>query len=247
VHGNLQNGMITHLGRPTAPRDAQLVQGVVSRLKLFWGAAPPQIARIVQQCWTFPARPGDFVARRDERLPGVFAIAYGFVKLALREPQHEERVLRIVSTGQTFGESTALLGRTARYDALALSESKLIVIPSASILALIDREPPFARNLAKILAERNLELLEELEAATMKCGAQRLASYLHSLAQPAAPTSGSCTVHLPVSKTVVAARLGLKKETLSRLFRQFSADGLIAVSRRDIEILDTKRLTELAG
>jgi CRP-like cAMP-binding protein len=129
---------------------------------------------------------------------------------------------------------------------LALSDSKLIVIPSASIFGLIDLEPRFARNVVKVLAERNLEFVEELAAGNMS-GAQRLASYLQSLVQTGADASASSTVHLPVSKTVVAARLGLKKETLSRLFRQFSADGLIAVSRRDIEILDTKRLTELAG
>jgi CRP-like cAMP-binding protein len=245
VLGNLQNGMITHMDRPTAPRDAQLVQGVVSRLKLFWGASPLQIARVVTHCRTFPARAGDVLARRGERLPGVFAVAYGFAKLALVEPEHEERVLRLVTTGQTFGEATALLGRPARYEALALSDSKLIVIPSASIFGLIDLEPRFARNVVKVLAERNLEFVEELAAGNMS-GAQRLASYLQSLVQTGADASASSTVHLPVSKTVVAARLGLKKETLSRLFRQFSADGLIAVSRRDIEILDTKRLTELA-
>jgi Bacterial regulatory proteins, crp family. len=54
-------------------------------------------------------------------------------------------------------------------------------------------------------------------------------------------------VHLPVSKSVVAARLGLHRETLSRLLRQFADDGLIAVSRRDIAILDPERLTEVAS
>jgi CRP-like cAMP-binding protein len=54
-------------------------------------------------------------------------------------------------------------------------------------------------------------------------------------------------VHLPVSKTVVAARLGLKKETLSRLLQKFSSAGLIAVSHRDIAILNVGRLTEIAG
>jgi CRP/FNR family transcriptional regulator, dissimilatory nitrate respiration regulator len=247
VRSNLQNGMITHMGKLTAPRDTQLVQGVVSRLKLFWGASPEQIAGVVTHCRTLLARPGHVLVKRGERLPGVFAIAYGSAKLALREPEHEERVVGVVTAGQIFGAATALLDRPARYDVLALTESKLIVIPSASIFALIDREPRFARNVVKVLAERNIELLEELEAATMRRGAQRLASYLHSLAQTRADASASRTVHLPVSKSVVAARLGLKKETLSRLFRQFTADGLIVVSRRDIKILDAERLTEVAG
>jgi CRP-like cAMP-binding protein len=45
-----------------------------------------------------------------------------------------------------------------------------------------------------------------------------------------------------VSKTVVAALVGVKKETLSRLLRDLSERRLIEVSRRDITILDREQL-----
>ena len=48
-----------------------------------------------------------------------------------------------------------------------------------------------------------------------------------------------------MSKTLVAARLGMKKETLSRLLRRLAADGLIEVSRREIAILDRAALTRV--
>src|SRR2546430_13221511 len=48
-------------------------------------------------------------------------------------------------------------------------------------------------------------------------------------------TRNTPTVQLPVSKTVVAALLGMKKETLSRLLRQFTADGVIGMTRREID------------
>jgi CRP-like cAMP-binding protein len=41
---------------------------------------------------------------------------------------------------------------------------------------------------------------------------------------------------------VVAALVGVKKETLSRLLRDLSERRLIAVSRRDITILDREQL-----
>ena len=104
------------------------------------------------------------------------------------------------------------------------------------MLQLMDREPRFARGMALVLAERKLELLAELEAATRR-GAQRLASYLAALPEDAGG-NGECTVHLPVSKTLVAARLGVKKETLSRLLRSLAARGLIAVDNREVRILD---------
>jgi CRP-like cAMP-binding protein len=53
-------------------------------------------------------------------------------------------------------------------------------------------------------------------------------------------------VHLPTTKTVVAARLGVKKETLSRLLRVLAQRGLISVAQRNISILDRARLSALA-
>jgi CRP-like cAMP-binding protein len=226
-------------------RDLRFAEGVVSNLSLFSGISPSQLAAVAKHCWTLSARRGDTLVSRDERLAGVYALAYGSVKLALRSADREERVLRLVGAGQTFGEAAALLGRASRYEALALVESRLIVIPSAAIFNLLDRDPRFARNMVKRLAARTFELLAELETATMRRGSQRLASYLDSLVEPAAAV-GSCTVQLPVSKTLVAARLGVKKETLSRLLRQFADEGVISVSRREITILDRQRLAALA-
>jgi CRP-like cAMP-binding protein len=188
----------------------------------------------MKQCWVLPAARGANVVQRGARLPGVFALAYGSVKLTLRGDDAEERVVTLVSAGQTFGEAKALLGRPARSEAVALADSKLVVIPSAAILGLMDREPRFARALVFVLADRTLDLLAEVEAATQR-GAQRLATYIVSLADG---NGDGGTVRLPVSKTLVAARLGVKKETLSRLLRELSGRGLIAVERREVRILD---------
>jgi DNA-binding IclR family transcriptional regulator len=49
-----------------------------------------------------------------------------------------------------------------------------------------------------------------------------------------------------MSKTLLAARLGMKKETLSRLLSDLARQGLIEVSGRDIAIRDAARLRELA-
>lgn len=226
-----------------AMRDQRLIEGVITNLALFAGASRSQIAEVFKHCWAMSARRGDTLTQRGARLPGVFAIAYGSIKLALRGPQNEERILRLVSAGQTFGEAAALLGRPASYHALALVESKVVVIPSAALYRLIDRDSRFARGVVKALAERTLELLTEIESTAFQDGAQRLACYLDSLVQmPATP--GQYTVRLPVSKTFLAARLGVKKETLSRLLRSLAEQGLIEITRREITILDRERLAE---
>lgn len=229
--------------------DARLIQGLVPRLRIFRDVAPASLGPLMKQCWVITAPRGTSIVQPGERLPGVFGLAYGSVKLSLRGLDGEERVLQLVSAGQTFGEAKSLLGRPARNEAIALADSKLVVIPAAAIFALMDRDPRFARTVALLLAERTLEMLAEVESA-MQRGAQRLASYLGALAESPEGNgngNGGTLVRLPVSKTLVAARLGVKKETLSRLLRQFAAEGVIEVSRREISILDRDALTKLSS
>jgi CRP/FNR family transcriptional regulator, dissimilatory nitrate respiration regulator len=229
--------------------DVRLVQGLVPRLRIFRDVAPANLGPLMKQSWVMSAPRGTTIVERGARLPGIFGLAYGSVKLSLRGQDGEERVLQLVCAGQTFGEAKSLLGRPAHSEAIALADSKLVVIAASAVFTLMDREPRFARAVALLLAERTLEMLTEVESAMLR-GAQRLASYLGALAGSPGGNgngNGGTVVRLPVSKTLVAARLGVKKETLSRLLRQFAAEGVIEVSRREISILDPDALAKLSS
>ena len=112
----------------------------------------------------------------------------------------------------------------------------LVVINAACIGAQTQSDPRLARNVANTLARRVHALLAEFERGMLP-SLQRLAAYLDSIAEPG-ESPGTWVAHLPVSKTLVAARLDMKKETLSRLLRHLAARGLISVARRDIRVLD---------
>jgi CRP-like cAMP-binding protein len=225
--------------------DRRLIQGVLTSSELLRGCAPAQAAALAAQCWALEAKRGQAILARGARLPGVFAVVYGTVKLTLRQGRNDERVVRLAQAGQTFGEASALLGRAAPFEAAAVSACKLLVVPSTAILGLIDRDPRIARQVVFTLGRRAIDLLAELESSSMRSGAQRLAAYLGSLADPAEP-NGSCEIRLPAPKAVIAARLDMKKETLSRLLRDLSGRGLIAVNGGAITLLDRARLGELA-
>jgi CRP-like cAMP-binding protein len=109
------------------------------------------------------------------------------------------------------------------------------------LLRLLGTVPEFARDLLRALSDDYLALLEELQASVQKSAVQRLAAYLCSLAEPNG-TPHSWIARLPVSKTIVADRLGITKETMSRLLRELTTRGAIEVARRDITILDRNLL-----
>lgn len=225
-------------------REDRLIEAVIGNLRLFQGTAPAQRSAVATQSWTLPLARGEALVRGGQRLPGVCALAYGAVKLSVPDRNGGERVVRLVAAGETFGESAAVLGRASPYEPVAVASSKLVVIPSTALFGLIERDARLARGMLLALAERNLLLLDELRGAGRRRGLQRLAAYVDSLAEPV-PGNGVWRASLPASKTLVASRLGMSKETLSRLLGALARRGVIQVSRREITILDRSGLLTL--
>jgi CRP-like cAMP-binding protein len=224
----------------------QLLEEIVARLALFAGLARKHLASITRGAQLVRVSRGAMLARRGEPLSGVFAVAEGTLKLALQRADGAERVVRFVSPGETFGEAAALLGRPSPVNAMALTDSVVAVMAAAPIRALIGRDAGFAQRVVALLAARMLDLLTEVEASELRPASERLAAYLLGLAEPRGD-GGRLTARLPATKTLVAARLGMKKETLSRLLHRLAERRLIEVSRRDISILDRPGLSEVAG
>jgi CRP/FNR family transcriptional regulator len=215
-----------------------------ARLALFRGVSRENLQPVLDRAQTMHVARGGLIMRHGERVPGLFAIVSGSVKTRLQHTHGDELVLALLGPGETFGETPALLRHPAKQDAVALTDVVLTIFDTHSVLQLLESDSRFSRNLTSLLAGHMDELLTQLEAGMLR-SAQRLASYLDSLAQPA-QTPGQWTARLPVSKTLVAAQLGVKKETLSRLLKQLATRGLISVARREITILDRARLAELA-
>lgn len=205
-------------------------------LAVFRGVSERRIAAAVRGARVLDLRPNAAVVHRGEPLPGLCAVASGSLKLSLSARPGNERVLRLVAAGESFGEPAALCKVPSPFDAVAVVPTQVLCIPVQAIEALVRDDRRFARNLIDRLAEQGVRLASGLQAELLQRAPQRLASYLCSLA--AAEQTGECRVRLPVSKTLVAGLLGVKKETLSRLLRDFAERRLIAVSRREITILD---------
>ena len=209
-------------------------------LALFRGVNERRIATAVRDARLVSLRSGDALLQRGGPLPGLCVLAAGSLKLSVSAPPRDERVLGLIAAGESLGEAAAMRAAPAPFDAVAVTDAEVLAIPVEAIELLVRRDAVFARNLLDRLAAEILRLLADIEAGMLQRAPQRLASYLCNLA---GSDGGSVRrVSLPVSKTVVAAMLGVKKETLSRLLRDLSERRLIAVSRREITILDRARL-----
>jgi len=215
---------------------------IASGLALFQGVSERRVGTAAREARLLRLGAGEALVRRGARLPGLCAVASGSLKLSVCARPRAERVLGLVGPGESFGEAAALVGAPSPFDAVAMTEAEVLAIPHDALRLLrLDRR--FAHNLIDRLAGEVLQLLAGIEAGMLQRAPQRLASYLCSLAGTG--DGAGWRVRLPVSKTVVAALVGVKKETLSRLLRDLTERRLIAVSRRDITILDREQLAGL--
>ena len=209
---------------------------LLAQLPMFAGTPRAQLAALARLAEERHAASGSLIARRGERLPGLMVVRSGLVKLTLKG--EAERVLRLAGPAETFGEAALFLDEPLPVDVAAVAETEVLVVPGAPLLALFDSDPRFARGLLASVCHRLQSIVAEFEAATSHGARERLAAYLGSL--------GADTARLPAPKSVIAARLGMTKETLSRLLRAFIDEGLIAVANREVRLLDRARLAHAA-
>lgn len=225
--------------------EIRLIEGMLARLDLCEGVGPPTVRQLALQTRMLRVARGQALVRRGDRPEGVFVLLRGSLKTRLQHAHGDEMILTLLGPGATVGVAASVLEHPANFDLVALEESVLMVVGGPAFTAQMARDPRLARNAASHLASKAHLLVSQFET-TMLPALQRLAAYLESLAEPTV-APGVWTARLPVSKTAVAARLGMKKETLSRLLQRLVRRGVIAVAQREITILDRARLGEASS
>jgi CRP-like cAMP-binding protein len=220
--------------------EVRRIEAALARLDLCEGAAAQTIRQLALHARMVRTARGELLVPYGERPPGVFAVLRGSLKTRLPQSNGHEVILALAGPGSTVGVAATVLGRPSKVDLIALEESLLLLIEGTSLSAQMARDPCVARNVASNLATKAQALMAQFEDSRLPT-LQRLAAYLQSIAEPTS-TPDVWTARLPVTKTVVAARLGMKKETLSRLLQRLERQGVIEVARREITIRDRDRL-----
>jgi CRP/FNR family transcriptional regulator, dissimilatory nitrate respiration regulator len=177
---------------------------------------------------------------------GFWVIVLGQIKLAFPANNGNEKVLATLVAKQSFGEAQMLLGESYPYYAEALADSLLLRVDRDVYSELYEQAHPLVRGLLDNMAARIQYLVQDIEHISTHSGAERVVAYLLRQCpeeeDPEACEQGSYTISLPMTKQLLASRLNLKPETLSRIFHDLTAEGLIRVEGKTITIHDRERL-----
>lgn len=186
---------------------------------------------------------GKELFRCGDLCDGIHVIVLGRVKRALRAPAGAEKVLDVLGPGQSFGESIMFMGKPHVLYAEALTDSLLLHVRKNAILEAIKRNPRFARRMLNELSLRLYRLVADIEAYTLKNATERVTGYLLANMEGATPGQHA-HVSLSAAKSVLASRLNITREHLSRILHELAQARLIRVEGRNIHILDPAALRE---
>ena len=221
------------------------VRGVLANLPLFRQLSAEEIDNLAVGTREQKVLKNEFLFQKGEPSHGFFVVAYGLIKLAFPSPNGAEKVVEIIGAGQSFGEAVMFMEKPFPVYAQALADSLLLHIAKPVIFSAIDHDPTLARKMLAGLSIRLHGLIQDVEAYSLRSGTQRLIGFL--LEQPQTATDGGVEIALPASKTVIASRLNLTPETLSRILHTLSEQSLISVHGRVIVAHDIERLRGFEG
>jgi len=215
---------------------------VFARLPLFAALQPQQRERLAQHTREQRISRGETLFRRGDTANGFYVVIFGQIKLVIDSPQGDEKVVEIIHQRQSFGEAVMFLNRPYPVSAVSLNDTLLLHVPKSALDASLAEDPTFARAMLAGLSARLHALVKDVEAYSIRSTTQRVIGYL--LQQCPDDAEGEVTVELPTSKLLVASRLSITPETLSRIFGKLQQEHLILVQGRSVVIPDVKALQD---
>lgn len=212
-------------------------------IPLFQGLKDNQLQEIESICRSKSYQKNQTIFSQDDWADGFYIVQSGKVKVYKLSPEGKEQILHMFSAGQPIGEVPVFAGTTFPAHAQAYEDSRLLFFPRENFRELFARDPSLAMNMLAVMAKRLRDFTSAIEDLTLKELPSRLATYLMHLQDE---SGGQETVHLDVSKGTLAKILGTTQETLSRVFKRMSDEGIIKVERQSISILEDGQLEDLA-
>lgn len=212
----------------------------LARFPLLAGAAPAAIAEAARHTRWRRAKAGEVVADFGEVTDDVFLIHSGSVRIALRTPSGQELIVGDRETGEIVGEMAAIDRSPRSANVTALHSSLLGIVPAEAFMRLVLGSPPVALRVMRLLtAHVRLDTQRLMEMAVLPVK-HRLYAEMLRLAKPR--EDGVMRISPPPPQHVLAAKIGARREAVSRVVSAMAKAGEAMVTRQAITLPEPAKL-----
>lgn len=172
-----------------------------------------------------------------------FLVRSGQVQLFRVAPNGAEKVIEILGPGQAFAEAVMFMDlRAYPVNAAAVTAAEVLAFEMTPFLAILRESPATCLRVLGALSMRLHRKVGEIESLSVQNATLRVVNFL--LAETR--SVGRDAVELGVPKRVLASRLSLQPETLSRVLTALAERGVVASEGPTLRVLDAAALERLA-
>jgi len=190
---------------------------------------------------------GQYLYRAGSASRAIYAVRRGFMRSSVLHDGGREQVMGFHMLGELLGmDSIGSAKHTC--DAIALEDTDICEIPFDDLERLSRDMPTLQRHFHNIMSREIAHDYGVMLLLGSMRAEERLATFILNLSQRLGSRGYSPTrFNLRMTRDDIGSYLGLKLETVSRMFSRFQSDGLITVKNRSIDIIDMPRLRALLG
>lgn len=219
----------------------ELVQ--VKKTALLGGLNEDLLLAVLKETHIQQPKAGELLFMQGDTVDACFILLHGWVKLYRLNQNGDEAVVNVFCRGESFAEAAVFSMRKYPVAAEAVTDARLLRISCSTLLHNVRDNPQFAFSMLASTSQHLQGLVRQIEQLKTYTGAQRVARFLTSLCPV---PEGSCTIGLPYDKALIAGRLGMKPESLSRAFARLRSVG-VRVEQSAAAITSVERLRDYSN
>ena len=214
----------------------------LAALTLFTGLAADDIKRLLSDSTVRRFPGGTTLFIQGDPADRFFVVLDGWAKLFRETRDGNESVINVIGPGESFAEAAMFAQARFPVSCALLEDSRVLVVHGPAVLAELRRVPEISLNMLASMSRRLRGLVGHIEQLTTRSTTERVAAFLVHLSEADA---GQAVVLLPQDKTLVAGRLGMRPETLSRSLARLRDYGVTS-SGHEVMIENVSMLRDLS-
>ena len=208
---------------------------------LFSGLNDTEFETLAAQISIESCDKGQILFHRGDDAEAFFFVESGQFELSLISRDGQKKVIEVIAHGRTFAEAIMFMPEGKfPVTAEALSNSTVYRIPNEAYRSLLQDNSDACMRLLSDVCYHLHQRVREIERLTIQNAHSRLASYL--IDHIVETNDDEATVRLDLPRHVVASRLSITPETLSRLLRAMADDGILTIDDRLVFVHSLARL-----
>ncbi len=214
------------------------LQSELQRHPLFAGLDGDQLSRLLLTAHVEHLDEGQLLFSSQQPARHFFLVRNGSMRLYLSTPDGTEKVLHLVGTGETFAEAITFMdGQCYPVNASALGKSEVIAFSNNTFRDILRESTDTCFRLMADMSTWLKRQLNDINALTLQNASLRFTNFL--LQQAPAGQQYDVVIELTTPKHIIASRLSIQPESLSRILRNMQNSGLLRVDGNIIHIPDT--------